>query len=265
MNIYKREMKAQTKSLLLWALGILFMTFGGMSKYGALGTSGQDINVVMEAMPKPLIALFGMNGLDLNTLSGYFGVLVAYLYLMGAVHAAMLGANIVSKEENLRTSEFLMVKPRTRPSIMTSKILAGLTGIVIFNLLITGMSLFSVNFYSKGENINGMIMNMAIALLLIQGVFFMMGTTVASLIKRPKVSTSAVMSITLLMYVLSVFYDIVEKGEALRFLTPFRYFPVTDMAKGAGLDLTFVLIAVLLIVVLRFITYRGYSHRDLYI
>lgn len=265
MNIYKREMKAQTKSLILWGIGILFMTFGGMSKYGALNITGQDINVVMEAMPKALIALFGMNGLDLNTLSGYFGVLVAYLYLMGAVHAAMLGANIVSKEENLKTSEFLMVKPRTRTSIMTSKILAGFTGIVIFNLLITGMSLFSVNFYSKGENINGMIMNMAIALFLIQCVFFMMGTTVASVIKRPKVSTSAVMSITLLMYVISVFYDMVENGEALRFLTPFRYFLVPEMAEGKALSLTFVIVAILVTGVLRFITYRGYTSRDLYI
>lgn len=265
MNIYKREMKAQTKSLILWGLGILFMTFGGMSKYGALGTSGQDINVVMQAMPKALIALFGMNGLDLNTLSGYFGVLVAYLYLMGAVHAAMLGANIVSKEENLRTSEFLMVKPRTRTSIMTSKLMAGFTGIVIFNLMITGMSLFSVNFYSKGEDISGMIINMAIALFLIQGVFFMMGTTVASLIKRPKVSTSVVMSITLLMYVISVFYDLVENGEVLRFLTPFRYFLVADMANGGSLDLTFVIVSILIIGILKFITFRGYTRRDLYI
>ena len=258
-------MRNQVKPLFLWGIGIVFMTFGGMSKYGALGTSGQDMNIVVESMPKALQALFGIRGLDINTLEGYFGVLVAYLFLMGAVHAAMLGANIVSKEESLKTSEFLMVKPRTRTSIMTSKIFAGLTGVVIFNLMITGMSFFSVNFYSKGEDISGMVINMAIGLFLIQCVFFMMGTTVASVIKRPKVSTSAVMSITLLMYMLSVFYDLIENGEALRFLTPFRYFLVPELANGGGLDLTFVIVAILLTGVLRFITYRGYTSRDLYI
>ncbi|ETA79366.1 ABC transporter permease subunit [Youngiibacter fragilis] len=265
MNIYFKEMKAQVRSLIFWGIGILAMTFGGMSKYGALEVTGQDINAIMDAMPKFLKLLFGMNGLDIGTLAGYFGVLIAYLILMAAIHAAMLGANIVSKEENVKTSEFLMVKPRSRTQIMAAKILAGFTGLIIFNAMMFAMSKFSVDFYSKGENIDSLLYEMTISMLLIQCIFFLIRTSVASVVKRPKVSTSLVMSITLVFYLTSVLSEMVEQGKFLRYLTPFRFFSVPELIDGTGLRPEFIMISAAAILILNVVTFRGFNKRDLYI
>ena len=42
---------------------------------------------------------------------------------MATVHAAMLGADIISKEERDKTAEFLFVKPISRNKIIISKLL----------------------------------------------------------------------------------------------------------------------------------------------
>lgn len=265
LNIYLKEMKAQIRSLIFWGIGIIAMTFGGMSKYGALEQTGQDMNAMLDAMPKFLKLLFGMNGLDINTLAGYFGVLISYLILMAAIHAAMLGANIVSKEENVKTSEFLMVKPRSRTQIMAAKIIAGFSGLIIFNAMMYAISKFSVDFYSKGENIDSLLYEMAISMLLIQSIFFLIGTSVASVVKRPKVSTSLVMSITLVFYLTSVLSEMVEQGKFLRYLTPFRFFSVPEFIDGTGLRLEFILISVAVILILNVVTFSGFNKRDLYI
>ena len=36
MNIFKREMRANRKSLIIWCIGVLFIVGSGMSKYAAL-------------------------------------------------------------------------------------------------------------------------------------------------------------------------------------------------------------------------------------
>ncbi|MET4560257.1 hypothetical protein ABIA69_001401 [Lysinibacillus parviboronicapiens] len=70
-----------------------------MAKYAGLSTSGQSMNEIWTAMPKSLQAIMGTGALDISKVSGYFGVLYIYLLLMATMHAAMLGATIIAKEE----------------------------------------------------------------------------------------------------------------------------------------------------------------------
>ena len=53
----------------------------------------------MADMPKSLQAIMGTNSLDLSSVIGYYGLLYLYLVVMAGIHASMLGANIISKEE----------------------------------------------------------------------------------------------------------------------------------------------------------------------
>ena len=113
MNMFRREMKSNRTSLILWCIGILFMVGVGMGKY-TLSNTGISLNDVMADMPKSLQAIMGTNSLDLSSAIGYYGLLYLYLVVMATIHASMLGANIISKEERDKTVEFLLVKPISR-------------------------------------------------------------------------------------------------------------------------------------------------------
>src|SRR6059058_2084461 len=135
MNLFLREMRANRKSLLIWSIGVIFMVTAGMSKYGALSGSKQSLGELMAQMPKSLQAIMGIGNLDISTAIGYFGILFVYLVLMAVIHALMLGATIIAKEERDKTSEFLLVKPISRQQIITAKLAAALVNVVVFNMI----------------------------------------------------------------------------------------------------------------------------------
>ncbi|MFL6561849.1 MAG: ABC transporter permease subunit [Bacillus sp. (in: firmicutes)] len=72
-----------------------------------------------------------MKGFMIHPISGYYSLLYIYLLLMATIHATMLGASIIAKEERGKKAEFLFVKPVSRNGIITAKLLVAFTNIVI--------------------------------------------------------------------------------------------------------------------------------------
>ena len=155
MNIFLREMKSNRTSLILWCIGVLFMVATGMMKFTTLVNTGTSLNDVIADMPKSLQAIMGSNSLDLSNAIGYYGVLYLYLVVMAGIHAVMLGANIISKEEREKTVEFLLVKPISRSQMITSKLLAAFVNIFIFNVVTFISSVLMVQKYADGEAVVG--------------------------------------------------------------------------------------------------------------
>jgi ABC-2 type transport system permease protein len=264
MNIFLKELKSHRKSLIFWSIGVFLMVVSGMAKYSAYSSAGQSINDLVADIPKSLKAVLGFNALDLTKVSGYYGILFLYLLLMATIHAAMLGATIISKEERDKTSEFLFVKPVSRTTIITAKLLAAFTNIVIFNL-VTFVSLIIIlaKYNSAGEAINGDIALTMAGMFFLQVLFMVIGSALAALKKKAKTAASLATGVLLLTYILSIAIDLNEHIEGLKYLTPFKYFEAKNVMYGGGLDVIFVILSVVLIVVLSFVTYLFYKKRDL--
>jgi ABC-2 type transport system permease protein len=264
MNVFWREMKAHRKSLILWSIGSFLMVYSGMGKYEAYSSSGQSINDLMKDIPSSLKAVLGFGDVDLSTISGYYSILFLYILLMATIHAAMLGASIIAKEERDKTSEFLFVKPISRNSVITAKLLAAFTNVVIFNL-VTFVSLIVVlgSFNKNGEDINGDIALTMLGMFILQVLFMLMGSALASIKRKPKTAASVATGILLLTYLLSIIIDLNENLEGLKYLTPFKYFEAANVMFGEGIETIYVLISVLMIIALSLITYTFFKKRDL--
>ncbi|MBC8062758.1 MAG: ABC transporter permease subunit [Clostridiaceae bacterium] len=262
MNIFIREMKAHRKSLIIWGISIMFMVVAGMAKYTVI-SSGDSMNELMNSMPKGLQAIMGGGAIDLTKASGFYGMLFLYLVLMAAVHAAMLGADIISKEERDKTFEFLMVKPVSRKTIITFKLLAALANLIIFNIINLVFSIMIVNQYAKGESVNGDIAILMMGMFILQLIFFFIGTSIAAVSKNPKTSTSLSTGILLATFILSIIIDLNDKLINLKYLTPFKYYEAKNLMYGGGLKPVFLILSLVIIGVLFLATYRFYEKRDL--
>lgn len=263
MNIIRREWKANYKSLLFWCLGILVMVGGGMVKYEGLGTTGDSLNELMAQMPASLQAIMGTGSLDLTTVEGYFGLLYFYLLIMAAIHAAILGATMISKEERDKTAEFLFVKPISRAGVITAKLVASITILVVFNAVALLSSILFVNLFNKGESITTMIVLMMGGMWMLQLLFLFLGTSVAASLKNPKLSISVSTGIVLLTFILSVGIDLKNSLNGLKYVTPFKYFEAKNLLSDGRYDLSFVMLASLLMVLFITMTYIFYRRRDL--
>ncbi len=263
MNVYFQEMRATRKSLIIWSVGMVLLLASSMGKYAGLTASGQSVNDLMGQMPKSLQALWGVGTFDLSTAGGYYGLLFIYLAVMATIHAAMLGANIISKEERDKTAEFLFVKPASRNSIITQKLSASLTNIIIFNVVTLVSSILLVKQYSNGEDVTGDIVTLMIGLFMLQLIFMFIGTAIAAVSKKPKTAASLSTGILLITFILSIVIEINSALEGLKYLTPFKYFEAKNLLMGAGFEAVYIALSVIIIGGLCAITYTAYKKRDL--
>lgn len=265
MNVFLRELKAHRKALVFWCLGMFVLVWASMNKYAALKGGGQSINTVFNKMPKGLQAVLGMSGLDLTKVGGYYGILFIYLVIMAVIHSVLIGAEIISKEERDRTSEFLFVKPRTRIKIITSKLSAAVVNIGIFNIVTLVSSIVFVRAYSKTYSLDKDIILLMSAMFILQLIFFSVGTSIAAITRNPKNPASKATAALLATYILSVIVDINEKLKNLKYLTPFKYFEARSLLQNGKMDTIYLVLSFSIIIVLIGATYFSYRKRDLYI
>lgn len=263
MNIYLREMKAHRTGLIWWCIGMAGLVASGMAKYDAYQAAGVSVQEMMAGIPKAVLTVFGMTGFDLTKASGFYGVLFLYIGLMAAIHAALLGSHLISKEERDRTSEFLYAKPVSRNRALTSKLLAGLTMLVIFNLATLLSSFYFVDLYGQGESVGADIRILMVGLFLMQLIFFTIGTAVAGVIRKPKAAPSIAMSIMFTAFLISYLVNMSENLEFLKYLSPFKYYDAAVLMTDGRLNPVYVALSVGIVALAVLGTYRFYSARDL--
>ncbi|MFZ2258518.1 MAG: ABC transporter permease subunit [Clostridiaceae bacterium] len=146
----KREIMIRLKSIFIWILGFAFMIIGGMTKFDVFGTNtGDSLNQFIRSMPRIMRVLYGMEGIDISTFSGYFGILLLYVLLMVAVHGAFIGTSLLHLEFKERTADFLFVKPRSRDNLLLRKLFGGVLVILIVEAAIAACCYYV--FMSSGE------------------------------------------------------------------------------------------------------------------
>lgn len=264
MNIYLREMKSYRKSFLFWCLGLLVMIGGGMGKYAGFKASGQSAAELFGSLPKVFLSLFGIEGVNINTANGFYSIIGLFVFIMAGIHAANLGASVISKEERDKTSEFLFVKPVSRVKIVTSKILAAFTYVVLFNIVSLLVSIAFASKIAAGDT--GLVRDMLVisgTMLIKQTIFLFMGTCFASILKKSETSSGIVTGVFLSMYMISVIVDINPNLDFLKVITPFKYFEGKSLINGGSMESIYVLISAVLIAAFIGVTYTMFPKRDL--
>ena len=265
MNIFLRELKAHRKSLIIWSVAIFFMIVSSIGKFTAYAETGQSMNELLSQIPSSIKAVLGMGNFDLTKVSGFYGMLYLYLLLLAAVHASLLGANIISKEERDKTTEFLMVKPVSRTKIITAKLLAALFNISVFNLVTLILSVVLMGKYARGENITGEISILMVGMFILQLIFLVIGTATAAISRQPRSAPSIAAAILLVTFIISSAININRRLESLKYLTPFEYFRADKLLNGGGFEPVFLILSLVLIAGLVLVTYAAYKKRDLHV
>ena len=263
MNIFIRELRAHRRSLIIWSLSLLALIVLSMNKFSAYSGSGQSMNEIVGKMPKSVQSLMGLGGFDLTTASGYYGVIFFYILILAAVHAVMLGAGIISKEERDKTSEFLFTKPTSRTQVITAKLWAALFNVFVLNIVSLLSSIAAVAAYTSGENFVGSIVKLDLGLLIVQAIFMYLGTGVAAISRRPRTAVSVASGILMAAFLADRIIDMSSSLEFLKYFTPFRYYEASKLMAGKSFDPVSLLLSAVLIAGLGYVTFRFYQKRDL--
>lgn len=230
MLVYKRELRANCRSMIIWCAGILFLIFAGMGKYEAgIAAGGTSMMELFDTLPDSLKNIFGLGVFDVSRVVEYYAVLFLYIALILSLYAAILGASIITKEERDRTSEFLLVKPISRTKIMTEKILAALTMCVVVFAVTYAFSVVTLLRYEKLDGFAGELFLLMSSGLALQLLFLSLGVFFGGMLKKPKLASALAAGILLFMYFISMIVDLSKDFQMLRYLSFFKYYDPKDI------------------------------------
>ena len=122
----KRELKINLKSFIIWTsiliglFAIVYLVYPSVFN----SDNKQMIDNMMEMLPQEMLKAFNM---DLSSIETAYGWLktegFVFVLLISGIYSGILGSQILLKEENDKTIEYLNSLPITRSNIAFSKIL----------------------------------------------------------------------------------------------------------------------------------------------
>ena len=264
MNIYVHEFKTISRSVIIWSIAIFMVMLLYMSVFSSFAADAEMLNEMMAEFPEELLVAFGMDGVDLSTVLGYFGIITLFAQVLVAVQAANYGFGLVSIEERELTADFLLTRPVGRPKILTSKLLAALTGLAITNAVVWVAAFALIALFSEGRPYDtGILVLLLLTVAFIQLYFLTVALLISLFRRRIRSVTPYSMGLVFGLYVLSAFSGMA--GDVpIENITPFKHFEANYIVANGAFDVPLIFLSLALIVISVFGSYILYSRRDIH-
>jgi len=263
MNIYKHEFKMIRNSVITWSLSVSLLLLVFMSLYSSFANDAAILNEAMAQFPKELLMAFGMNGIDMSTVLGFFSFAFLFCQLCLSIQASNYGFGLVSLEERDMTADFLLAKPVSRTHILTSKLLAAFTGLTITNIVIWISSFVFISLFRDGRAYDTSTLLLLLSSIVPFQLFFLtVGILVSLFMKKVRSVTPLSMALAFGMYVISAFGGMLGDVK-LELITPFKHFEPNYIVTNAAYDMPLVIISVSVIIISIAASYFLYAKRNI--
>jgi ABC-2 type transport system permease protein len=263
MNIFRREMKANLRGLLIWALALALLNFWMVSIFPNMAADGAKLEEMMEVYPESMLKLFNMDKLNFSDPLGFYGVESFFMVvLFGSIYGAMLGSGLLAKEEDEKTIEFLLARPVSRGEIIRDKTLAWIVYLVLFNLIIGVFTWLGFELFEVGEFSRETLFLLLLAPLFVHLAFAALGFFCALFFTRRKTALTISVGLVLGLYFLNA-VALLAEVEALSWLTPFRYMDAAEIVAEGAINPVFALILLAFAAFAVILTWALYRRRDI--
>lgn len=260
MTLCRQECKLNRKSLLIWALSVGFLCFACILLFDSLQESMEEMGVMFAELGAFSAAL-GMDKVNIGTLSGYYAAEIALMFsLGGAMFAAITGANMVAKEEEGHTSEFLNTLPLGRIRILIEKYAATVLLIFAFQMICVVLILLGFSCMGEYPGWKRFVVYHAASFLMqleIGSICFLWSACTR---KKP---VGTALGMTVFLYLADMMCRVVPALEKVKYVTPFYFSNAADIFSEGTVDLPLVCIGVTVTVVAVISAAILYQKRDL--
>ncbi|MHB1356956.1 MAG: ABC transporter permease subunit [Anaerolineae bacterium] len=263
MNTYLHELKAYRRSTFIWMAALSLMAVLFLSLFPAFYKDARIITDMFAGFSQLIRDAFGFTPEFITSILGFYSFAIIYIVLCGAIQAMNIGTSLISKETAGKTVDFLLTKPVTRTRILTSKLLAALTCILVTNLVYLAVASVTAWTVQVKAFDHGLFMMLSLSLFYVQLIFLGIGFLISVLLRRIKSVLPVTLSTVFGFFFVSMFSSAI-KDVQLRFLTPFQYFEPTFILNNSAYELTYVLLGILIVVVTILATYIIFQRKDIH-
>ncbi|MEQ8154726.1 MAG: ABC transporter permease subunit [Clostridiaceae bacterium] len=261
MNIFRHELKSYRNSIIGWAVSMTLLAVVYIYIFKGLGSEIENFKAFLNNMPDAVKKAFNILVDSISTLEGFYSFVFSFVILCGAIQAMNLGIAILSKELRDKTADFLMTKPVSRVQIMTSKLMAAFSALVITNVIYLGLTISAAMVIVGTFNVKIFFL-ISLTMFFIQLVFMALGILISVIVGKIKSVISISLSTVFGFYILGSLGSIVGE-ERVRYLSPFRFFDTAYIIEHASYEMSYVVIAIVFMVAAIAGSYSIYLKKDI--
>jgi len=262
--MFVREMKINFKNFIVWTailIGIFLIVF---LMYPSI-ISSESINNIDEMVSMfPDEVLKALN-LDIASIDSAFGWLktegFVLVLLITGVYSGLLGSNILLKEENDKTIEYLNSLPVSRNNIVFSKVFSGIIYIILMVLI---LAIFNY----IGLSLSGDFDKEAYWLLSITPVFssiviFAICLFISTFTHKTKKTVGLSIGIVFISYFLQILSEMGESTEFLKYVSVFTLADLRNVIMEVTINPVMIFISIFLTILFVFFAVMRYNKKEL--
>lgn len=257
--ILLKEIRGNLKTFLIWSVAVGMMGFFCILLYQSMEADMREMADMFSHMGAFSDA-FGMSTLSIATLTGYFATEVGTVHgLGGGMFAAMLAIDIISKEEDQHSGEFLFSLPVSRSKVLFSKLLCVGILLVCFAMLCTLFYLAGFLYLEEEvpEEFVAFILRQLGMTMEIAAICF----GISAMSGKSKIGVG--LGITLFFYFYDLLGRVVPDIEDYLFLGPYSYANASEIFTGVEPSMESLIMAILVSLVFIGFGFFVFERRDL--
>lgn len=262
--MFKREMKINLKSFIIWTLILIGLFLVVFLVYPSIVNSDsiQMMDEMMKIFPEEMLKAFNM---DISSIDTAFGWLKTegsvFVLLITGVYSGILGSNILLKEESDKTVEYLNSVPVTRKKIVTTKIICGLLYIII---MVVAIGIF--NFI--GLSLSGDFDRKSYLLLSITPIFssiviFAICLFLSTFTHKTKKTLGISLGIVFASYFLNIISEMSESTEFLKYISIFTLADIRNVIINVSINSVMVALSIGITAVFMILAIIRYDRKEL--
>lgn len=262
--MFKREMKINFKSFIIWLsilIGIFLVVF---LVYPSIIKSDNIklMDEMMEMFPSEMLKAFNM---DISSIDSAFGWLktegFVFVLLIIGCYSVIMGSNILLKEENDKTIEYLNSLPIKRSSIVISKVIVALIYIIIMVVL---LGIFNyIGLFLSGEFDRKQYILLSITPIFSSIVIFFLCLFFSTFTHKTKKMLGVSLGIVFISYILQMLSSLSESVEFLKYLSIFTLADIRNVIQDISINPIMVIISICISILLFILTLIRYQKKEL--
>ena len=260
----EKEFKSNLKSFIIWLLIliIMFLIVFLIYPYIITDETMKSMNELMEIFPPEVLKTFNMDMASIDTAYGWLKTEgFTFVLLIIGIYASILGGNILLKEENDKTIEYLATLPIKRNKIISNKLIVCI--IYIISMIVT-LGLFNY----AALLLSGTFDSKQFILLSITPLFaclplFAISLFISTFMHKTKKIVGISLGLVFISYFLSVLSELSNKVKFLKYFSVYTLADVRNVIEKTEINPVMIFISIIITIIFITATYIRYNKKEL--
>ena len=259
----KRELKINLKSFIIWSSILIGLSVLIVLIYPSIINveNIESMEEMLKMFPEEVLKAFNM---DLASIDNPFGWLktegFVFILLIITSYSAILGSNILLKEESDKTIEYLNMLPVTRNNVIIRKSICGIFYIFLMIFIVGILNFIALSIVQEFDIKQYLLLS--ITPIFPSIVAFFLTMFLSTFTNKTKKMVGVSLGIIFISYILQTLSQISEKIEFLKYFSIFTLADTRNAIQNITIEPIFIIISIVLAIIFFIATKVNYNKKE---